>query len=130
MLSSSKKWLGASLLIGLILMVFFQFYLYKGEINKLHFINLLFLSGLTEACIGGLFAVIQTGVFDIVGKTIRYFWRSVSNIGRWVKENEMDDDEPLVLYDPEKRRRKHPLPLSCVWVGLILCVISFVLSYL
>jgi hypothetical protein len=129
MLSNSKKWLGASLLIGLLFMVIFQLYLYKGEFNKVHLINLLFLSGLTEACIGGLFAIIQTGVFDIVSNTIRYFWRSVSNLGRWVKQNEIDD-EPLVLFDPEKRKRRHPLALSSVWVGLILCLISFVLSYL
>jgi hypothetical protein len=129
MLSNSKKWLGASLLIGLLFMVIFQLYLYKGEFNKVHLINLLFLSGLTEACIGGLFAIIQKGVFDIVSNTIRYFWRSVSNLGRWVKQNEMDD-EPLVLFDPEKRKRRHPLALSSVWVGLILCLISFVLSYL
>ena len=125
----NKKWLGTALIIGIVLMVIFQVYLYKGDFSKTHSINSLFLSGLTEACIGGLLAIIQTGVFDIVVNTIRYFWRAVSQLGRWVKANETDDDD-LTLFDPEKRKRKHPLPLSCVCIGLVFCLISFAVSYL
>lgn len=129
MLSFSKKWLGIAFLIGLVLMVIFQVYLYKSEFSTTHLINILFLSGLTEACVGGLIAIVQTGVFDIVVNSIRYFWRAVSQLGRWVKDNEMEDNE-LVLFDHEKRSRRHPLPLSCAWVGLLLCLISFVLSFI
>lgn len=121
------KWMSLSFIGCLVLMIIFQFYLYQTSFTFTHFINDLFLAGLVFVAIGGLFYVIQSGFFDVPMYTIAKFWKGVTNIGRWVEENEFEEDEKPI-YDHEKRKRRHPFPLSSVVVGLLFCIISFILS--
>ncbi|WEG11927.1 DUF3899 domain-containing protein [Pullulanibacillus sp. KACC 23026] len=123
---TNLKWTLYSFAGCLLLSLIFQFYMYKNVFNLTDLINDLFLAGLTFFCIGGFMFVIQSGFFDVPVNSIKMFWRSVSKLGRWIRDNEGDEDQPL--YDYGKRKSRHPFALSSALIGLFFCLLSFALS--
>lgn len=128
MKSIDLKWTFLSFVSCLCLMGIVQIYLYQGTFSLTNLINDAFIAGLITFCFGGLFYIIQSGFFDVPVNAIRNFWRFVSKLGQWIRENEIESDRPL--FDPEVRKRRHPLAFSSALVGLLFCIISLLLSYL
>ncbi|TCP29755.1 uncharacterized protein DUF3899 [Scopulibacillus darangshiensis] len=114
---------------GIILMVIVMFFFYDA-LTRLSFINSLFNTGLILLVIGCIIFVIQGGFFNGFVFGFKRFFNSISRKASYIKEIE-DDLKKDNKKEEENyiKKERSPSQWSCMIIGVIFLIVSFVLSY-